>query len=402
MEQRTQSPTHSFYLAQSARLAIAASLAGSPFWLTLPAHAQASVPDAAWQQCAALSADPQARLDCFDQWAARHTPAAPAGAPPLARLPVHTPPETHAATGAPASPSSALPALAPHDCRSNKFSELSRFWELEPGSDCGTFGIRGFKPITLSWVGADSVNTQPSSPSPNHTATSPIAYSNNEARIQLSVRTKIAQGLLTQATPSARDSLWFGYTQQSNWQLFSGDISRPFRTTDHAPEFTYIHPTSAELPGGWRLRYTGLSLIHQSNGQSEPLSRSWNRTILSAGLEKDKDFVLTGELWNRLSENAEDDDNPDISDYVGRAQVAGYWNVNQNNTLGVTVRHTLRANTRGSVRLEWLRDLSGTGVAGGRSGLRFHAQLFSGYGDSLVDYNRQRTVLTLGLSLVDW
>jgi phospholipase A1 len=36
------------------------------------------------------------------------------------------------------------------------------------------------------------------------------------------------------------------------------------------------------------------------------------------------------------------------------------------------------------------------------SGLRIHTQLFSGYGDSLLDYNRRRTVLSVGLSLVEW
>jgi phospholipase A1 len=36
------------------------------------------------------------------------------------------------------------------------------------------------------------------------------------------------------------------------------------------------------------------------------------------------------------------------------------------------------------------------------SGLRMHTQLFSGYGDSLLDYNRRRTVLSVGLSLVDF
>lgn len=375
-------------------------MAGSAACLALPATAQAPSAEATWQRCVTISTDPLARLSCFDQWAAGHHAAPAAAAQPTtgqAQASAAPPKAVMAAQELPA-----LPPLSVRDCRGRQFSELSRFWELEPGTDCGTFGIRGFKPISLSWVGADSVNVQPSSPSPNHTATSPIAYSNNEARIQLSVRTKIAQGLLTQAQPDVRDSLWFGYTQQSNWQLFSGNISRPFRTTDHAPEITYIYPTTADLPGGWRLRYTGLSLIHQSNGQSEPLSRSWNRTILSAGIEKGKEFMVTGELWNRLSEAADDDDNPDISDYVGRAQVAGFWNVNRDNTLGVTVRHSLRANTNGSVKLEWLRNLSDSGVSGGRSGLRFHAQLFSGYGDSLVDYNRQRTVLTLGLSLVDW
>lgn len=39
---------------------------------------------------------------------------------------------------------------------------------------------------------------------------------------------------------------------------------------------------------------------------------------------------------------------------------------------------------------------------GSRSDLRFHTQLFSGFGDSLIDYNRRRTVLSIGLSLVDW
>lgn len=350
----------------------------------------------------ALTEDAGARLSCFDQWAAQPVASVPA---PSALSSAVAPVAAAKATKAVAAPAPVvvtMEAPAAHDCRNPRFSELSRFWELEPGTDCGTFGIRGYKPISLSWSGSDSVNTQPSSPALNHTASDPVAYSTNEARIQLSVRTKIAQGLLTHMQTGRRDSLWFGYTQQSNWQLFNGDISRPFRTTDHSPEITYIYPLDAELPGGWRLRYGGFTLVHQSNGQSEPLSRSWNRTIFSAGIEKGNDFVIKGALWNRLPEGESNDDNPDISDYVGRAEITGLWNVDKKNTLGVTVRHSLRADTNGSVKLEWLRDLSDTGVAGGRSGLRFHTQVFTGYGDSLVDYNRRRTVLSLGLSLIDW
>jgi len=36
------------------------------------------------------------------------------------------------------------------------------------------------------------------------------------------------------------------------------------------------------------------------------------------------------------------------------------------------------------------------------TGLRYHVQLFNGYGDSLLDYNKRRNVLNVGLSLVDW
>ncbi len=281
-------------------------------------------------------------------------------------------------------------------------SPLSRFWELEPASDCGTFTIRVNRPLSLSWIGSDSVNTAPSSPSAGHTMTTPVAYSTAETRIQLSVRTKIARGLLTDGDSPRRDSLWFGYTQQSYWQLFNADISRPFRSTDHEPELTYIFPTDVPLDGGWRWRYAGLSLNHQSNGQSLPLSRSWNRIILMAGLEKDERFNLRVRAWARVPEKAGQDDNPDISNLVGRAELAATWNVDKTDTLGLTVRHSLRSSARGSVRLEWMRAVGPARANGEPGGLRWHVQLFRGYGDSLLDYNRRRTVLSVGLSLVDF
>ncbi len=302
----------------------------------------------------------------------------------------------------PAPAASPVVATESHDCRSPRYSELSRFWELESGTDCGIFGIRGFHPISLSWIGSDSVNRQPASPAPGHTALTPLPYSTSETRIQLSVRTKIAQGLLTQQQTTLRDSIWFGYTQQSYWQLFNRELSRPFRSTDHEPEITYIYPSDAQLPLGWRLRYAGVRLVHQSNGQQLPLSRSWNRTALMAGMERGNELRLTAQLWRRVDEEAVDDDNPGISDKIGRAELAGFWKVNPDNTLGITLRHSLRANANGSVRLEWLRKMGSSGPSGNNSGLRLHTQLFSGYGDSLVDYNRLRTVLSVGLSLVDW
>jgi len=359
-----------------------------------------------WQRCSALSGDPAARLHCFDVWAAQQTLA------PTARPEAASANNLAGYTTAPAPKPVPPPAAAPihitmvapeaHDCKNPRFSELSRFWELEAGSNCGTFGIRGYKPISLSVIGSDSVNTQPDSVLPDHRATSSQAFNTTETRIQLSVRTKIAEGLLTQNQPFKRDSLWFGYTQQSNWQIFSGDLSRPFRTTDHEPELIYIYPTDLAVPGNWRLRYTGLSLNHQSNGQPLPLSRSWNRSILMAGLENGAHFQLTGKLWYRIPESADSDDNPDISDLVGRGELSGQWSPDLKNTFGLTVRHALRSDANGSVKLEWLRKVNSTDGSGKPGGLQLHTQLFSGYGDSLIDYNRRRTVLSVGLSLVDW
>ena len=121
-----------------------------------------------------------------------------------------------------------------------------------------------------------------------------------------------------------------------------------------------------------------------------------------AGVEKDNRFRVVGRVWRRIPENTATDDNPDISDFVGRAEVTGQWNPNKDNTLGLTMRHSLRNNGRGSARIEWLKTLGNGNSEKDLSGLRLHTQLFTGYGDTLIDYNRKRTVLSVGLSLVDW
>ena len=364
--------------------------------LPFAALAQPRAP-ADWRQCSSIAGDDTARLACFDTWArSQEQEQVPARSAPVLA------PQRPVAGVSPAAPPPAPGSLqATTSCLSPSRSELSRFWELEQDSDCGTFTIRGYRPISLSWIGSNSVNTAPSSPTADHTAAF-RAYETAEMRIQLSVRTKIAQGLLTDGGGKGLDSLWFGYTQQSYWQLFNRDLSRPFRSTDHEPELTYIYPTDTALPGGWRLRYSGISAVHQSNGQSLPLSRSWNRVVLMTGLEKDRRFSLQARAWARLPERNGDDDNPDISDLVGRAEFTGYWHAGDNHTLGMTVRHSLRNAARGSVRLEWLYRPLETRANGTASGLRIHTQLFSGYGDSLLDYNRRRTVLSVGLSLVDF
>ena len=375
MAKRTGFETAPVHLAQTAALALTAALIHAP--------ARGQEPPAGWQACVAI-ADGQARLACFDKWSGTPGPAA-------ASRPTEAPARVEAEVTA--------QAKADEGCHEQGHSTLSRFWELEKDSGCGVFGIRGYRPISLSLIASDGVNGQPASGNPLNNAATAQPYRTTETRIQLSVRTKLAQGLLTDGP--RRDSLWFGYTQQSYWQVFTPAISRPFRSTDHEPEFVYVYPSTANLPGGWRLRYTGLGLVHQSNGQSLPLSRSWNRVYLMAGAEHGQNFTLQGRLWRRIPENGAGDDNPGIGDHIGRAELAATWNVNASNTLALTLRHSLRSAHKGSARLEWLMPVDSKSPSP-LGNLRFHVQLFNGYGDTLLDYNRRRTVLGMGLSLVDW
>lgn len=364
--------------------------AAMPSWSQAPAPAGS---DAGWQACTA-TADASDRLACFDRWAGgQQRPASAIAAPPA--------PSAAAAAQAGVAEAARIriTTTLSQGCHDPQYSELSRFWELEPGSDCGTFGLRGYRPISMSVIAADNINNRPTSGNPANTVETAQAYRASETRLQLSIRTKLAQNLLTRADPTRQDSLWFGYTQQSYWQLFNGGISRPFRSTDHEPELVYVYPSDYSFPGGWRMRYTGLGVVHQSNGQALPLSRSWNRVYLMAGLERGNRLRLQGRIWKRTPEGS--DDNPQISDYIGRAELSASWNANRENLLTATVRHSLSHSSRGSVRVEWLRAL-GNDAQGAPAGLRLHTQLFHGYGDTLLDFNHRRTVLSVGLSLVEW
>ncbi|WP_374668967.1 phospholipase A [Ramlibacter sp.] len=369
---------------------------------TLPLLATTAWSQPAWQACAAIG-DAASRLACFDRWAESQRsavagqPVAPSHAP--APLPAAPPPAAAVAARAVQEAARGLRLTSEEGCRDTAYSELSRYWELERGAGCGTFGIRGFRPIEMAVVTADAINRQPTSGNPENNATSATDYRITEARLQLSVRTKIAEGLLTRGSDERHDSLWFAYSQQSYWQIFTPQLSRPFRSTDHEPEFIYVLPLQSADPGRWRLRYGGLGLVHQSNGQSLPLSRSWNRAYVMAGAERGP-WQLHAKVWRRAAEGG-GDDNPGISDYVGRAELRGVWHASRRHLLSATVRHSLDRPGRGSVRLEWFRALADDGD-GPVGGLQLHTQLFTGYGDSLLDYNRRRTVLSVGLSLVEW
>ncbi len=381
---------------------LAASLlaAGQAQAQTAPPAPPANRPSSlGWQACQAITTDAE-QLACFRDWAQSQLPA---NTPPAAL----TTAPANPATGQPATQILLLPSLnteapdgKPIGCRNTQYSELSRFWELQRGTDCDNFSLRGYRPMTLAFVMSGGVASPPATG-----ASVPPDYRHAETKIQLSVRTKLAKGLLKNGDHDEddHDSLWFGYTQQSYWQLFSPALSRPFRSTDHEPELIYIYPHQIALPGGWSYRLSGLGLVHQSNGQSDPLSRSWNRAYLMGAAEKvlgpDSSLRLQGRLWERLHEAPADDNNPGIENYIGRAELTGTWQINKANTVGVTLRHSLRNQARGSTRVDWLMAPSSSPSY---TGLRYHVQLFSGYGDSLLDYNKRRNVISVGLSLVDW
>ncbi len=94
-------------------------------------------------------------------------------------------------------------------------------------------------PSPCRWWRRDSVNRQPTSAAVGHSATESTPYRTTENRIQLSVRTPARPGAATQGPPHAQGFGGLAIRQQSYWQLFTPQISRPFpvhrpRARNHA------------------------------------------------------------------------------------------------------------------------------------------------------------------------
>ncbi len=209
----------------------------------------------------------------------------------------------------------------------------------------------------------------------------------SEALFQISPKIKLWQDVL------GRDvDFWVGYTQRSFWQVYNTEDSSPFRETNYEPEAFLNFRT--DLPFlGMRMRTITLGLNHQSNGCSEPLSRSWNRLVGNFGLERGN-FTLLVQSWYRIPESAEDDDNPHIEDYMGYGEIWGYYLWKQNR-FGAMLRNSLQFDdNRGALQLEWsfplVRSING------------YVQFFTGYGESLLDYSHSINRIGMGFILRDW
>ena len=270
-----------------------------------------------------------------------------------------------------------------------KGSLLDSRWELAKDSKLGVFQLRAYKPVYIFpafWT--SDRNETPQSPNPANTVTTPEELDSLEAKFQLSFKTKIVENLF-----GDNGDIWGAYTQSSRWQVYNSEDSRPFRETNYEPEVMLVFRNNYSI-AGWRGRMTGISLTHQSNGRSDPLSRSWNRAILSVGLDREN-WALTLRPWYRFKEDAHTDNNADIEDYVGRGDATLTYSKN-GHEFSVMGRHSRRGGdqSHGALQLDW-------GFPINRQ-LRGHMQVFDGYGESLIDYNHKATYVGLGISLLEW
>ena len=320
--------------------------------------------------CAEVAADSE-RLACYDRASGRAAVAAPAAAaaPPvqsgLFPSVLRDPPAVGTQAAAP---------------RRGTGSLIDTAWGFDP--DSPRYLIDSYNQNYLLFARQTSrVNNAPFVP---YFAAlgEPIPDGNKtEAKFQISAKARVW------TTDDRQWGVWVAYTQQSQWQVFNGDISAPFRDNNYMPEAFVSYRPNLNLGGGFKWRLLNVGINHQSNGRAEILSRSWDRVFAEAGIETEN-FALLAMAWYAFNLT----DNPDITDYLGYGSLRGIYKW-RDHSFNVMARGNLSTG-KGAAEVTWTSPrLFGP--------FRAYVQGFAGYGESMIDYNWSQKTIGIGVSIND-
>lgn len=225
-------------------------------------------------------------------------------------------------------------------------------------------------------------------------------------KFQISFKYQIfdPNGPLAQKAPGL-DGLFFAYSQTSLWDL--GSASSPFFDNSYRPEFMvsyddldrYLLDRDGDrlLPDWMRLGLQG-GYRHESNGRDGASSRSYNtlfvRPIVTFSRDDGWFLSIAPRFFTYIFDR---DDNPDIADYRGHTE------------LRVVLGRGGGFQLAGTARLGNDFDKSGYQIdasfpirqlSGGNLDVYFITTYFTGYGESLLNYNKDGSSLRFGLALV--
>lgn len=244
-----------------------------------------------------------------------------------------------------------------------------------------TFALLPYEQNYLLWSHTDAINRDLYRQIDTSTGN---GLDHSEAKYQLSLMFPLWRGIF-----GPRTALSASYTQVALWQAANGDISAPFRETNYEPQlFLVLLPQLTW--GGWSFDWLEVGINHQSNGRTEPLSRSWNRIYANLSVERSR-WVVNFKPWYRIPESRNDDDNPDITDYLGHYRLSVAYRAHDQVFTALT-RYNGKTH-RGSFELGWSYPLTRR--------VRFYTQFYSGYGDTLIDYNFNQNRIGIGFMIND-
>ncbi len=266
-------------------------------------------------------------------------------------------------------------------------SELTRHFDLDKNDKNERFQLMPHHDTYVAVHGANDANQ-----ASNTSTDSNVKH--GELEFQFSLKMKVIE-----SDSNDHPDLWFAFTQQSHWQIFQP--SAPFRETNYEPESFLIQPVGQWCDwGALKLELVGVGVNHQSNGRSGPESRSWNRVIGQLGATLGEDTTLMLRPWWRIPESSVNDDNSDLEQFMGSGDLelahTFRWGFKERLLASFLLRNNLDSSeNHGAVQLSIAYPIFNDRVA-------VFCRLFSGFGETLIDYDHRQQSIAFGISLLDW
>ena len=179
--------------------------------------------------------------------------------------------------------------------------------------------------------------------------------------------------------------LSFAYTQKSFWQTF--EESAPFRENNYEPELFLTIPYDNEY-----LKSYKIALNHQSNGRGGLESRSWNRAYIEGTFQLDS-LLIKPKVWYRIPESK--DDNQEIVDYLGYGELNLIY-AYKKHQFDLLLRNNFKSENKSGVDLTWTFPLP---FIENKRNVYGMINYFYGYGNSLIDYDRETNKIGFGIAL---
>ncbi len=219
-----------------------------------------------------------------------------------------------------------------------------------------------------------------------------INYNDKEAELQVSLKLRVARNLF-----GLQEKYYVSYTHQAFWQIYTE--SSPFRESMYNPEAFVVFPIS-DNESIFQLRSVKFAVAHRSNGQpdtSEVIfvngqvlgnkSRSVNYVYTQFRLQH-KTLITDLMFWLPFRRSNNLSDNPDLMDYTGYTSLkfTYFYNEHMFTLMGRGNFETGKGAVEATYSYPLINDIN------------IYAKVFSGYMESLIDYNNNITKCSIGFS----
>lgn len=207
---------------------------------------------------------------------------------------------------------------------------------------------------------------------------------NIETKFQFSVKAAVWRNFF-----GYKNSLNLAYTQLSFWQVYN-DKTQFFRESNFKPEIFFANNIDKKLYDNWRISFVNFGAMHQSNGRGGTYERSWNRLYIES-IFSNPNWLISIRPWYVIHDDSLQN-NPDIANYLGHERILLSYKFSKQ-TLSFST-YNLENIKRASTQLTWSFPLVRQ--------FRGYVQGFSGYGQSLIEYNHHENTIGLGIAVNDW